>query len=1211
MFGFSKYSTATYRVQNVFESIHDPFDLYHISDSIGEVSRSNQITPPDRVELMLNSQQSIITAVDHDTLMVSVSPPINLEADKPCFAGGKERVIVHSESSEVFLMDVEGLKVGDQVVQTAFTGKVDDLFELFRAEWSQRWDRHRHVPPSQWQQIMEFNARHLPRQSCPYLEITDRQLQAEIARKNPKRASGPDGVSLSDLCQLPLEAITAHTKLLKRAEMDGSWPSQTLVGRVASLGKVEHPTKITDFRPITVISHIYRLWSGLRAKEILQWLDGVCPPFLLGNRPSCMASHSWSHVQWMIEVTFWQQSSLAGLTADIQKAFNHLPREVLMQACLILGVPQPILLAWSGALSGLVRRFQVRDSLGPAIYSTTGCPEGCAMSCIGMLVIDIMLHKWLVQQCPICQPMSYVDDWQVLVKQPHFLQGIYESLVSFTRAVDLLLDGRKTFAWTLDSGVRKTLRQQGLIVKRSAKALGAQMQFSKQHAAFVIHDRLKDLQPLWLPLRDSQSPYTVKVHAVKMAAWPRGLHGISAVCLGTTRFGPLRSAAMKGLNADGSGCNPVVHLGLIEKPMVDPQFWSIMTTFRSLRDCATAESLYPLLMSVVENQGLLPRGGPTNALLQRIHTLGWTVCSDGRVSDQWGSFSLFTVSLQELLFRAEAAWTQVVSAAVQHRQCFQGLCDADAKGTRAFVTKLTVQDQGLMRKALNGASFTNDSQCYYTSSGSSQCEFCGQTDSRFHRFWQCPVFESARRDVPRALLARIDTLPPCLTHAGWRIKPPTMDQWWATLVSLPTPEIEVTLQLPDRSWYDLFTDGSCLWPNAPSYRVASWSVCLAGFSADWTDSQVLEAGPLPGLLQSAYRAELYAIYIAVKWGRVNKKSIRIWSDCLGVIRRFRKLTRTRQLLKHGVAHYDLWLLIYEELQQLTQTEVLITKVSAHQSLESATSDFDLWMVINNMLADRAAKLANLCRPPAFWTAHRSHAAMVERYEAEGDAIQNVILEISRQVVVREACHQADGSLTREQSDMPPADELEEPGTWTMFEVMQPVSWKLTQRYGFLITARITAWLKEGLQSAVSASEPVRWVSAHQLYLDFQLATADMGPVYDKGWVDTTKRPDIRLRHFPYRRRSAWFLRVLKQIVHYSNGQLDFRVVRPHSTVFALHTACAWIPWSTTRLDWVEEWTSTKVSRSITGDGQLMDALPIPKRDERWPFLHLEERPLSL
>lgn len=397
-----------------------------------------------------------------------------------------------------------------------------------------------------------------------------------------------------------------------------------------------------------------------------------------------------------------------------------------------------------------------------------------------------------------------------------------------------------------------------------------------------------------------------------------------------------------------------------------------------------------------------------------------------------------------------------------------------------------------------------------------------------------------------------------------------------------------------------FTDGSCLWPAAPTYRVASWSVCLAGLSIDWADSHVLAAGPLPGLLQSAYRAELYAVYIAVRWGRVTQKPIRIWSDCLGVIRRFRRLTRSRQPPKHGVAHYDLWMLVHEELQQLALQEVSITKVSAHQSLASADSDFDSWAIINNMLADRAAKLANLCRSPSFWKFHRHHAALTEQYAADGLAVQQVILDISRQVVARELVHQADGSLTREQSDMP-AVEIAEPGRWTPFEVMQPVSWKLTQRYGFLITARITAWLKEGLQSAIGSCEPVRWVSAHQLYLDFQLATGDMGPVYDKGWVDTTKRPDIRLRHFAFRRRSAWFLRLVKQIVQYSHGQLDIRVVRPHSTVFALHTASAWIPWSTCRLDWVEEWTSTRVPRSITGDGQLMDALPIPKRDERWPF----------
>ena len=1171
-----------------------------------------QKTPPDRLELMLGVKQAEVTAIDLENHMITLSKPLQLDTDQPCFVEGRPRELIHSEQQELFVMEVDGIAVGDQVVQPTFNGKVEDLFTLFQQEWSKRWDRHQGVPTSQWKQIMDFNAKYLPQRSSSYQPISVEQLRSEIARKNPKRATGPDGVSLQALRSLPVQALQAHTQLICRAEQDGSWPEQALVGRVASLGKVEHPMKVSDFRPITVISHIYRLWSGLRAKEILQWLDAVCPSFLLGNRPACMAAHSWSHVQWMVEMTFLQQLSLAGLTADIQKAFNHLPREVLMHACKVLGVPQPILLAWSGALSGLSRRFQIRDSLGPPIYSSTGCPEGCAMSCVGMLVIDIMLHRWLEVQYPMCQPMSYVDDWQVITKEPQFLEGIRDSLVAFTQAVDLLLDEKKTFVWSLDSDVRRTLRQQGIVVKKSAKALGAQMQYTKQHAAFVIHDRLKDLQPLWGRLRASLSPYHVKVHAIKMAAWPRGLHGIAAVRLGTTHFCTLRSAAMKGLNAEGSGCNPVIHLGLIEHPKLDPQFWATMATFRSLRDCATPESVAPLLQSLVLDQGLLPRGGPTSALFQCIQVLGWTICDEGCVCDTWGKFSLFSISLQELEMRAEAAWCQVVAASVQHRKCFQGLHEVDARATRAFVAGLSVGDQGLFRKALNGASFTNDSQCYYTPSGSSTCEYCGQEDSRFHRFWKCPVFAPARAKVPAHVLEQIDHLPPCLTHAGWLLKPPTMDSWWATLLDIPYPVVQEELALPDQRCYDLFTDGSCLWPKAHQYRLASWAVCLAGLSEDWSDSRVLQAGPLPGLQQSAFRAELFAVFIAVQWSRVNNKRIRIWSDCLGVVKRFKRLLSSKQQPKHGVAHYDLWMVIYEELQHMQHKHVQITKVAAHQSLDMAESAFDSWVVVNNLLADRAAKLANLCRPPWFWQAHRHHVSQVIQCEEVGKAVQAVILDISRQVVVRTACHAADGSLTREQpADMTLSTQLDTSGTWTDVDIVRPLPWKLTQVFGFVVTARVAAWISESLQAAQTDGEPCRWVSVHQLYLDYQLATGDIGPIFDQGWTDESRRPDICLRGFPFRRRCSWFSRLLKRLVQSSGGHLDVRVLRPHSTVFALHTPSIWIPWTQQRLDWIEEWAIVRVPRSITRDGHLLDTLPVPKRDRRWPQLSLETRPLCL
>ena len=117
------------------------------------------------------------------------------------------------------------------------------------------------------------------------------------------------------------------------------------------------------------------------------------------------------------------------------------------------------------------------------------------------------------------------------------------------------------------------------------------------------------------------------------------------------------------------------------------------------------------------------------------------------------------------------------------------------------------------------------------------------------------------------------------------------------------------------------------------------------------------------------------------------------------------------------------------------------------------------------------------------------------------------MEVSKKAVARESCHTADGSGVREQPDEDVRRGImDTPGTWTAFQVVQPLPWSLTQVYGFVVTARIAAWLTEALQTATMEIEPCRWVSVHQLYLDYQLATGDIGPIYERGWVDTQKRP---------------------------------------------------------------------------------------------------------
>lgn len=69
---------------------------------------------------------------------------------------------------------------------------------------------------------------------------------------------------------------------------------------------------------------------------------------------------------------------------------------------------------------------------------------------------------------------------------------------------------------------------------------------------------------------------------------------------------------------------------------------------------------------------------------------------------------------------------------------------------------------------------------------------------------------------------------------------------------------------------DIFTDSSCLYPRDPECRVAAFAVVHAApvqFDYDPSGFKPLIAQPLAGVLESAYRAELQAIVVALVSGR--------------------------------------------------------------------------------------------------------------------------------------------------------------------------------------------------------------------------------------------------------------------------------------------------------------------------------------------------------
>ena len=86
----------------------------------------------------------------------------------------------------------------------------------------------------------------------------------------------------------------------------------------------------------------------------------------------------------------------------------------------------------------------------------------------------------------------------------------------------------------------------------------------------------------------------------------------------------------------------MVHLGLVERPITDPHFWTILQTIRLVRECGVPEVVQNALYELTRGNGAFARNGISATLLTRLQMLGWHVRTDGQLEDDFGPFSLFS-----------------------------------------------------------------------------------------------------------------------------------------------------------------------------------------------------------------------------------------------------------------------------------------------------------------------------------------------------------------------------------------------------------------------------------------------------------------------------------------------------------------------------------------------------------------------------------------
>eukprot|EP00435_Cladocopium_sp_Y103_P012354 s2527_g3.t1 len=916
--------------------------------------------PKQPVETLWKDHHYTILAVDNDDHQLHLDAIVHPHADSVWMHHDHMTNITGSSADLCTVSGSADFSPGDELLQRCFVTDTNDVLHAFETHWRARWSALAEVPPEAWQRIQRFTAAYMPTHSFDWqpLEAT---LWLKATKKFKKRAArGPDGFDKLDLVNMPTSYVDSLLCMLTDIEVGTTqWPDQLRFGTVIGQAKTDQAHDASQYRPITLFSVVYRNWARIRTKQLLNQLSLMMPPEALGFLPHRETAEVWLPLQATIELMLQWDQPFSGMSTDLKRAFNNIGRCQVFHVAKHLGLPGPLLNAWSKFLDTFVRRFDVMGCLGTEMTSTSGFPEGCPLSIVSMLTVNWSYHVYMKAFCPSVWTYSFVDNLTLAAQLAGQVAQAFFALKTLCELFGLHTDDEKTYVWSLTKEGRDAMTQLGFPCFTDASELGGAMTYGRGRRTRVMRAKGDNLKPKWDKLRKSFAPQLQKYDVLPKVFWPAALHGSSNCLIADNYAMDLRRAAVKALGVSGAGSNPMLRLSLSDNMQNDPGYYQLFQCVvifrRMLRKTPDLLPMWKVWMQGFRGK-LLP--GPFSRLLHCLHGIGWAVLEPPHVQDHDGrTWNLILIDNKTLRMVLQDAWLQFVASQVNHKT-MRGLQGLEGSLTLLDVRKMLPLDRARYSALTSGAFVSTYEHAKYDHTKTPMCTLCAVEDDRFH-WLQCPRFQHLRRSISGWLVDNVE-LPSCAIHHLLVPRLQSLRQWRDWLHALPQDRFQFCFSPPFTGFHHVFLDGSCSVETHKELQLASWAVVSA------TAGQPIAFGPLAGITQTIDRAELSALRVALLWADGTELDMCIWSDSQSTVS-VAAFIMQYDTIPDEVANYDLWHDIHELLKQRASGRTHIRWIPAHLSPSQAEDPFEDWIIHWNDLADRLAVHANTMRTSAVLT----------------------------------------------------------------------------------------------------------------------------------------------------------------------------------------------------------------------------------------------------
>ena len=842
-----------------------------------------------------------------------------------------------------------------QLCQKQVVYDPDSMQQLTNDAWSKMWCREPcDDTADNWPQ---FIPRLQNMSDCPSMEFQPLTLddwRCNLKAAKHKSARGACGYTPRELTAMP-DCITLWIlRLLTCVEQgDMPWPPSIMTARVVMLAKSSNaPTSPLQIRPITITSRLYRLWSRLRSMQIAKHLQQLLPPEVSGFTNGVSADLLAATVLCTIERAITDDVPCAGMTLDLVKCYNLIPRLPILCIMSKLGIPTPYLVALRAMFNQLQRVLQIAGSVGSGSMSTTGVPEGCCFSIICMMSLSLWA-AWTIEAVdPSVSCIAYADNWEVIADCVAKLQHAIEALLGLIADLRMEVSDEKSWVWASHAEQRKQLRSQTFNgqqfpLRLVTDDLGCDVSYCKRVTKVVTRKRIQKAQRVLNRVGKRKIPKKFKATMTKQLSQSIVAYGSELTYVTPTNYKHLRSAACRAVGRSRGGANP--HLSMFAaQDSMDPElamlmrrcfFWRrFFSKFASQRD--------PFLQRLANHTGRL-KTGPAAAMARTFADHGWKCLPNGIIRHDTGwHLDWLRSSRNFLRFMLTHSWNYKVCRIARTRAGFD-LVHIDM--TVGAFGKLTDEDKACMTNFHIGKHITNDALSHYARGvQSSNCPLCDNRDGRWRRVFDCPALADIRDRYPDVLhwlesqheatatfgLVGYD---PKWLHARCRALP--------CAIVLP----KVSCRGDGLNTAVVYTDGSAMFPHdrAMTTGAGAFIECCEG-------KKVFQrAKILPGPDHSPFRAEVWAIALALN--EYHRAIIHV--DCAAAVAVCQMLVHCRAtgLEPHFRDHHDLWWLVWKSILTRPVGAFAFVKVQAHQTPDDIADPVCRQHAVWNNCVDSIAK----------------------------------------------------------------------------------------------------------------------------------------------------------------------------------------------------------------------------------------------------------------